>query len=56
MGYSARYAFEEDYEEVTDFPRLLASGEEETPVEAQENDVPRTDIPDESMTELLSPM
>jgi DNA-directed RNA polymerase specialized sigma24 family protein len=53
MGYSARYAFEEDFEEIADFPGLLASGEEETSAETQESDVPRTDIPDESMTGLM---
>jgi DNA-directed RNA polymerase specialized sigma24 family protein len=56
MGYSARYAFEEDFEEITDFPRLLASSEQETPVGTSQSDVPTIDSQDECATDPMQAM
>jgi DNA-directed RNA polymerase specialized sigma24 family protein len=56
MGYSARYAFEEDMEEIADFPRLSASSEQETPTETSQGDVLTIDSQDECATDPVQTM
>jgi DNA-directed RNA polymerase specialized sigma24 family protein len=56
MGYSARYAFEEDFEEIADFPLLVASSEQETPVGTSQSDVPTIDSQDECATDPMQAM
>jgi DNA-directed RNA polymerase specialized sigma24 family protein len=56
MGYSARYAFEEDFEEIADFPLLVASSEQETPVGTSQSDVPTIDSQDEWATDPMQAM